>query len=396
MEFQSTRPRGARLPFLLSPRRLLFTFQSTRPRGARRRPRSESCETRSSFNPRARVGRDALASCLSRPVSCFNPRARVGRDRKAIVSLNTQAQFQSTRPRGARRSLARSWSPPVSVSIHAPAWGATLRRKIRHNRGNVSIHAPAWGATGRDGPRGLQQSVSIHAPAWGATPSAMASAPSSRFQSTRPRGARQEDAMQFPWMVYSFNPRARVGRDGTGPSDSAPALYVSIHAPAWGATVLQPTASTSRCKFQSTRPRGARLLGSGQMIIAGWFQSTRPRGARLQCTIAVYGGAIVSIHAPAWGATRCTSRTFPRRRGFNPRARVGRDSVMIVHVPTDGSFQSTRPRGARRSERGLIPRSKLVSIHAPAWGATRTRLSEVPSALSFNPRARVGRDRTAR
>ncbi len=33
------------------------------------------------------------------------------------------------------------------VSIHAPAWGATVRLVLKEKFGKVSIHAPAWGAT---------------------------------------------------------------------------------------------------------------------------------------------------------------------------------------------------------------------------------------------------------
>jgi len=55
------------------------------------------------------------------------------------------------------------------------------------------------------------------------------------------------------------------------------------------------------------------------------FQSTRPRGARLVGDRVVVTKGRVSIHAPAWGATRL--------------------SLILVE-------------------------SLLVSIHAPAWGAT--------------------------
>jgi len=34
---------------------------------------------------------------------------------------------------------------------------------------------------------------------------------------------------------------------------------------------------------------------------------------------------LVSIHAPAWGATKILEGTLRRCSGFNPRARVGRD-----------------------------------------------------------------------
>ena len=55
--------------------------------------------------------------------------------------------------------------------------------------------------------------VSIHAPAWGATIAAFRR-----------------------WMpALRFNPRARVGRDDSGIKARLTAL-VSIHAPAWGAT----------------------------------------------------------------------------------------------------------------------------------------------------------------
>ncbi len=78
----------------------------------------------------------------------------------------------------------------------------------------VSIHAPAWGATIPQLNLKVKSLVSIHAPAWGATRKAA-------------RDATDEER---------FNPRARMGRDhilffvGQNPN------LVSIHAPAWGAT----------------------------------------------------------------------------------------------------------------------------------------------------------------
>ena len=56
-------------------------------------------------------------------------------------------------------------------------------------------------------------------------------------------------------------------------------------------------------------------------------------------------------------------------RGFNPRAREGRDARVlgVTHVP-------------------------VVSIHAPVKGATRCDLWNGNGCKSFNPRAREGRD----
>ena len=54
-------------------------FQSTRPRGARQF-HSGMVLGWTGFNPRARVGRDATVARLPALIHCFNPRARVGRD----------------------------------------------------------------------------------------------------------------------------------------------------------------------------------------------------------------------------------------------------------------------------------------------------------------------------
>ena len=56
------------------------------------------------FNPRARVGRDGRGKSFFEEAFGFNPRARVGRDITADQSRCGESMFQSTRPRGARRS----------------------------------------------------------------------------------------------------------------------------------------------------------------------------------------------------------------------------------------------------------------------------------------------------
>ena len=57
----------------------------------------------------------------------------------------------------------------------------------------------------------------------------------------------------------SFNPRTRVGCDPEGSLEAIKGFFVSIHAPAWGATTGSMTSSTRKAKFQSTHPRGVRL-----------------------------------------------------------------------------------------------------------------------------------------
>jgi len=59
--------------------------------------------------------------------------------------------FQSTPPRGGR-PLARLAVLFSTVSIHAPARGATKTRPRPHPSTSVSIHAPARGATSAHDP----------------------------------------------------------------------------------------------------------------------------------------------------------------------------------------------------------------------------------------------------
>ena len=255
-------------------------------RGATRRPRLRRPPQRS-FNPRAHAGRDRCRRGRAEMV-CFNPRAHAGRDNitqlvcrycafqstrprgARLPALYRQLRlslFQSTRPRGARPSnlliysscksfnprahAGRDATPAIcrlykQVSIHAPTRGATISLFDVSTAEDVSIHAPTRGATNlhveflRD-----SELVSIHAPTRGAT------------KSSRP------DYI----ILASFNPRAHAGR--------AAQAYLAF-------------------RFQST-PRGARTNQQVQ------FQSTRPRGATILGATA--RPSEVSIHAPTRGAT---------------------------------------------------------------------------------------------
>ena len=188
---------------------------------------------RSNFNPRARDGRDYLREHARSGLPHFNPRARDGRDESSPSRMRQSRQFQSTRPRWARRYFfllsrrqkhfnprARDGRDPIlsapiafmadfnprardgrdtfpdttseyaRISIHAPAMGATNARRIFWGGAVISIHAPAMGATCSMTGSYTSVSISIHAPAMGATASRLMFWPSCPFQSTRPRWAR--------------------------------------------------------------------------------------------------------------------------------------------------------------------------------------------------------------
>jgi len=145
--FQSTHPHGVRRDTGVIPRAVFFLFQSTHPHGVRH---------------------DHVFRVL-RDVYSFNPRTRMGCD--CMLSVNSIMK---------------------PVSIHAPAWGATLNGQLDLQFRTVSIHAPAWGAT--------RVWITCTPAAW--------------FQSTHPHGVR----------LPVFRPGMNVNP-------------VSIHAPAWGATI---------------------------------------------------------------------------------------------------------------------------------------------------------------
>ena len=106
--------------------------------------------------------------------------------------------------------------------------------------------------------------------------------------------------------------------------------------------------------FQSTHPRGVRLgiVQRDNGTIA--FQSTHPRGVRLPCTFAI----VQALHC------------------FNPRTRVGCDVYVIAETKYGSMFQSTHPRGVRLCRLYALLAFKVVSIHAPAWGATHSGFSD--------------------
>ena len=83
------------------------------------------------------------------------------------------------------------------------------------------------------------------------------------------------------------------------------------------------------------------------------FQSTRPRGARHAGADARAGGGRVSIHAPAWGATGGHADTL-RQGQVSIHAPAWGATLATIQFFQANVFQSTRPRGARPSDRGQM------------------------------------------
>ena len=81
------------------------------------------------FNPRPRVGGDVDTVEEASGVQSFNPRPRVGGDLNLSSFALGRDRF-NPRPRVGGDSVDMSTKTEISVSIHAPAWGATMFRHL--------------------------------------------------------------------------------------------------------------------------------------------------------------------------------------------------------------------------------------------------------------------------
>ena len=125
-----------------------------------------------------------------------------------------------------------------------------------------------------------------------------------------------------------------------------PKLFISIHAPTWGATCIAYSYLLNLYYFNPRTHVGCDFVVLVRMVAILLFQSTHPRGVRLSGNI-----------------------EKQLRPNFNPRTHVGCDSSKQTQVSTQRAFQSTHPRGVR-----LCPYS--YCFHTPY----------------FNPRTHVGCD----
>jgi len=155
-----------------------------------------------------------------------------------------------------------------------------------------------------------------------------------------------------------------------------------------------PSLAMARWMFQSTRPRGARQLSTACSRPVVLVSIHAPaRGATCSAEVNPVRAVRVSIHAPARGATPSQRMTTGQTACFNPRAREGRDRREVRQLPRHGGFNPRAREGRDRPDTRRRLDGVAVSIHAPARGATTPRRSASSSYSRFNPRAREGRDR---
>ena len=190
-----------------------------------------------------------------------------------------------------------------------------------------------------------------------------------RFQFTHPRGVRLFRRFLLHKLSHGFNSRTREGCDRVLAARLRGATKVSIHAPARGATAFADAKNRWGLVSIHAPARGATL-------------STAARAAGIES---------VSIHAPARGATRLTSLSR-QVSCFNSRTREGCDSTLFLPCRFGQGFNSRTREGCdlNLSKRR---RGRVVSIHAPARGATGKIYDIRTISTGFNSRTREGCDR---
>ena len=213
---------------------------------------------------------------------------------------------------------------------------------------------------------------------------------------------------------HCFNPRSRAGSDHVAPDAQTDYLRVSIHAPARGATSalgscrlrlrrfnprsragsdrrLTSAKSKSRSCFNPRSRAGSDVSSWSSPACHSRFQSTLPRGERRLPSGVLARFTEVSIHAPARGATTTTRR---RGRRFPFQSTLPRGERQQIHRDLQ-RFAGFNPRSRAGSDDGPTAERVapgLVSIHAPARGATTPVQVGSPARAGFNPRSRAGSD----
>ena len=100
---------------------------------------------------------------------------------------------------------------------------------------------------------------------------------------------------------------------------------------------------------------------------------------------------LISIHAPARGATGYCQGLLLFPQNFNPRSRTGSDGAFCCRGSRAQISIHAPARGATFPSRSSISR-QAISIHAPARGATLIQRPAHTRKSDFNPRSRTGSD----
>ena len=148
--------------------------------------------------------------------------------------------------------------------------------------------------------------------------------------------------------------------------------------------------------------------------VAQKFQSTLPRGERPFFLAIIQPSSVISIHAPARGATINQHIIAIYQQNFNPRSREGSDPDRRPACTCSCRISIHAPARGATLYHLVLQRGAIISIHAPARGATSkikgfqpfqlvfqstlprgerlVQRANEPECYDFNPRSREGSD----
>ena len=239
--------------------------------------------------------------------------------------------FQSTHPSGVRPQWHGRYHRRQLISIHAPQWGATQALNASClSTVNFNPRTPV-GCDHVERTLDLGRAISIHAPQWGATI--------------------QRVHVNLP-------------------------LAISIHAPQWGATVIN-YGWPGHNIFQSTHPSGVRpSRNQHPWESRRYFNPRTPVGCDYRSSTTGYETSYFNPRTPV-GCDPMQPSQKPTHSLFQSTHPSGVRPMRELPDMLHGIFQSTHPSGVRPSTFTREPDCYGISIHAPQWGATRSRLQLV-------------------
>ena len=144
-------------------------------------------------------------------INYFNPRSREGSDRHFRPGTRNCVRFQSTLPR--RERLYPDWHVYSDWDFNPRSREGSDSLSSSFSSLSISIHAPAKGATCQITSNNVKLYISIHAPAKGATLNNSSILSTNFYFNPRSReGSDKKPPVIDSYFLY-FNPRSREGSD---------------------------------------------------------------------------------------------------------------------------------------------------------------------------------------
>ena len=144
----------------------------------------------------------------------FNPLRREGGDCHGTHHHGDRREFQSTPPRGRRHGGVNTQVIRFGISIHSAARAETITASEASTMPDISIHSAARAETSASDYSQKRYEISIHSAARAETcRTSEVRVPLVKFQSTPPRGRRQNYYRELAEGYVNFNPLRREGGD---------------------------------------------------------------------------------------------------------------------------------------------------------------------------------------